>query len=86
MIKVSVVIPVYNMETYIEECLDSIFSQTLKEIEVLCIDDGSTDRSYEILKKYMLIRCIGRSVDRMPWRLDGLVSVWFDCFGQYVDH
>ena len=44
MIKVSVVIPVYNMETYIEECLDSIFSQTLKEIEVLCIDDGSTDR------------------------------------------
>ena len=52
MIKVSVVIPVYNMETYIEECLDSIFSQTLKEIEVLCIDDGSTDRSYEILKKY----------------------------------
>ena len=52
MIKVSVVIPVYNMETYIEECLDSIFSQTLKEIEVLCIDDGSTDQSLNICNSF----------------------------------
>jgi glycosyltransferase involved in cell wall biosynthesis len=51
-IKVSVIIPVYNVEKYLGECLDSIFSQTLKEIEVICINDGSTDGSHEILKHY----------------------------------
>ena len=45
MTKVSIIVPIYNMELYLKECLDSILSQTLKEIEVVCIDDGSTDRS-----------------------------------------
>ena len=45
MTKVSVIVPIYNMEVYVKECLDSILRQTLKEIEVVCIDDGSTDRS-----------------------------------------
>ena len=52
MIKVSVVIPVYNVENYLGECLDSVLGQTLREIEVLCVDDGSTDRSLEILEAY----------------------------------
>lgn len=52
MIKVSVVIPVYNVEKYIENCLDSVLNQTLTEIQVICVDDGSTDRSLEILKAY----------------------------------
>ena len=52
MIKVSVIIPVYNVEQYLGECLDSILGQTLREIEVLCVDDGSTDRSLEILESY----------------------------------
>lgn len=52
MIKVSVIIPVYNMGNYVRECLDSIFGQTLKEIEVVCINDGSTDNSLEILNEY----------------------------------
>ena len=52
MIKISVIIPVYNMERYIRECLDSILAQTLKEIEVICVDDGSTDSSYAILSEY----------------------------------
>lgn len=47
--KVSVIIPVYNSEAYLNECLDSILGQTLKDIEVLCIDDGCTDRSPVIL-------------------------------------
>lgn len=51
-IKVSVIIPVYNMAQYLEECLDSIVQQTLKEIEVITVDDGSTDCSLSILKKY----------------------------------
>ena len=50
--KVSVIIPVYNVEPYLRECLDSIINQTLKEIEIICVDDGSTDSSLDILKEY----------------------------------
>lgn len=51
-IKVSIIIPVYNIAPYLCECLDSLISQTLQEIEIICIDDGSTDESLEILRKY----------------------------------
>ena len=51
-IKISVIIPVYNVEKYLPECLDSIVNQTLKDIEVICINDGSTDDSLKILEKY----------------------------------
>lgn len=50
--KVSVIIPVYNVEEYLRQCLDSVVNQTLKEIEIICVDDGSTDSSLEILKEY----------------------------------
>lgn len=50
--KVSVIIPVYNVEQYLRECLDSVINQTLREIEIICVDDGSTDSSLEILKEY----------------------------------
>lgn len=53
MIKVSVIIPMYKVEEYLRECLDSVVNQTLKEIEVLCIDDGSPDRSAEIASEYV---------------------------------
>ncbi len=49
---VSVVVPVYNVEKYLMECLDSIINQTLKNIEIICIDDGSTDSSMMILQEY----------------------------------
>lgn len=49
---VSVLIPVYNVEDYLERCLDSVLNQTLTKIEVICVNDGSTDKSPEILKKY----------------------------------
>ena len=51
MYKLSVIIPVYNVENYLRECLDSITSQTVKDIEIICIDDGSTDNSPNILKE-----------------------------------
>ncbi len=51
-IKVSVIIPVYNAEAHLQECLDSVIAQTLKEIEIICIDDGSTDGSPAILNNY----------------------------------
>ena len=50
--KISVIVPVYNVEKYLPECLDSIINQTLKEIEIICINDGSPDNSLEILKRY----------------------------------
>lgn len=52
MVKVSVVIPVYNVEQYLEECLKSVLCQSLKEIEIICVNDGSTDHSTEILERY----------------------------------
>ncbi|MBQ6888485.1 MAG: glycosyltransferase family 2 protein, partial [Lachnospiraceae bacterium] len=48
----SIVIPVWNVEKYIEECLDSVLSQTVKEIEVICVDDCSEDNSLAILHRY----------------------------------
>ena len=52
MTKVSVIVPVYNVEQYLEECLISLMNQTFKEFEVIAINDGSTDSSSKILEKY----------------------------------
>ena len=51
-IRVSVIVPVYNTGKYLKKCLDSVLAQTLRDIEVICINDGSTDNSAEILKNY----------------------------------
>jgi glycosyltransferase involved in cell wall biosynthesis len=50
--KVSVIIPVYNVEKYLGECLDSVLRQTLKDIEIICVNDGSTDGSAKMLAEY----------------------------------
>ena len=55
--KVSVLIPVYNSERYLRQCLDSIVSQTLEDIQIICIDDGATDSSPQILKEYARKDC-----------------------------
>lgn len=49
---ISIIVPVYNTELYLKECLESLIQQTLPNIEILCIDDGSTDHSYQILQHY----------------------------------
>lgn len=51
-VKVSVIITAYNAEKYLAECLDSILGQTLREIEIICVNDGSSDRTGEILEDY----------------------------------
>ena len=52
MAKVSVILPVYNAGKYLHQCMDSIVNQTLKDIEIICVDDGSSDNSLEILRQY----------------------------------
>ncbi len=51
-VKISIIIPVYNVEKYLQECLDSILAQTFQEFEIICVDDGSIDKSLEILQEY----------------------------------
>ncbi|MEE0942222.1 MAG: glycosyltransferase [Methanobrevibacter sp.] len=51
-IKISIIIPVYNVENYLKQCLDSILSQDFDDFEVICVNDGSADNSLEILKNY----------------------------------
>ena len=52
MVKVSVILPIYNVAPYLGEAFDSILNQSLKEIEIIAVDDGSTDNSWDIIKKY----------------------------------
>ena len=49
---VSVILPIYNVEKYLEQCLDSVCDQTLQKIEIICIDDGATDRSAQIIDRF----------------------------------
>lgn len=50
--KVSVLVPIYNVEKFLHECLDSVQRQTLQDLEIICIDDGSTDGSLKIIEEY----------------------------------
>ena len=50
-VKISVILPIYNMEKYLRQCLESLFAQSLNEIEIICINDGSSDSSLDILKE-----------------------------------
>ena len=50
--KISIIVPVYNVAPYLRQCLDSLVGQTYRDIEIICVDDGSTDESGEILDQY----------------------------------
>ena len=50
--KISVIVPVYNVEKYLKQCLDSILNQTFKDFECICVNDGSKDSSLSILQEY----------------------------------
>ena len=52
LVKVSVIMPIYNAEAYLRPAIDSVLDQTLREIEIICIDAGSTDGTYEILEEF----------------------------------
>ena len=50
---VSLLVPIYNVESYLRQCLDSARNQTLENIDIICINDGSTDSSPDIIREYM---------------------------------
>ena len=50
--KISVIIPIYNVEKYLKRCLDSLLGQTFTDFEAICVNDGSADKSLHILKEY----------------------------------
>ena len=50
--KISVVIPVYNVEQYLRQCMDSVIRQTYQNLDIICVNDGATDDSLKILEEY----------------------------------
>ena len=50
--KVSIIVPTYNVEMYLDQCMESLQRQTLKDIEIICVNDGSKDHSLEIMQRY----------------------------------
>ena len=80
--KISIIIPVYNAEKYLEECIRSAIEQSYRDIEVIAVDDGSTDNSLEILEKYSSkIRIIkkknGGTATALNTGIEAMDGQWF---------
>ena len=85
MVKVSVIIPVYNAEKYVKDALESVMAQSLTEIEILAVDDGSTDASSEILTEYALKSSKVRVIRQENSGLSAARNVGFSfATGKYV--
>jgi len=84
-IKVSIIIPVYNVEKYLRACLDSVIHQTLREIEIICVNDGSTDTSPAILAEYSAADPRIRIIDRVNGGLSAARNSGISAaMGQYL--
>ena len=84
-IKVSVVVPVYNQEAYLRDCLDSLHNQTLQEIEFILINDGSTDRSLEIMKEYVLSDSRFKLIDKSNGGIAQTINLGIkEAVGEYI--
>lgn len=85
MVKVSIVIPVYNVEKYLRQCMDSVVNQTLKDIEIICVDDGSTDSSGEILEAYAVRDSRVRVIHKKNSGYGNSMNIGFDAAnGEYI--
>ncbi len=86
--KISIVIPVYNTSAFLRQCLDSCVNQTLSDIEIICVDDCSTDRSPEILREYATMDSRIRIVRHKENRglLHARITGTLEATGSYVQH
>lgn len=83
--KVSIVIPIYNVEKYLAECLESVCAQTLREIEIICVNDGSTDSSKSIIEKFMSKDKRVKCVDKKNSGYGNTMNRGFDAAtGEYI--
>lgn len=80
--KVSIVIPVYNAQEFLEECISSALNQTYDNKEVIAVDDGSTDHSLEVLKKYsdriiIITKKNGGTASALNCGINAMTGIWF---------
>ncbi|MGB6464511.1 MAG: glycosyltransferase [Nitrosotalea sp.] len=80
--RVSIIVPVYNAEKYLEECIDSAINQTYQDIEIIAVNDGSTDNSLEILKKYsdkikIISKKNGGTASALNTGIKAMTGEWF---------
>lgn len=84
-VKVSIIIPVYNTEQYIKDCIDSVINQTLKEIEIILVDDGSTDSCPKICDEYAQNDCRIKIIHKKNEGLGKAYNTGIDlAAGEYV--
>ncbi len=85
MVKISVIIPVYNVEKYLNECLDSVVNQTLDKMEIICVNDGSKDESLKILNEYAAKDSRIRVIDKPNGGYGSACNVGLnDAKGKYI--
>ena len=83
--KISVIVPVYNAEEYLEQCLDSIVNQTLDDIEIICVNDGSKDSSLAILKEYSCKYSNIKVINQKNYGIIGArISGFKNATGEYI--
>jgi len=83
--KISVIVPVYNVEKYLEECIESIINQTYKNLEIILVDDGSTDISVSICKKYEKLDNRIKVIQKINGGLSSSRNVGLDnATGEYI--
>lgn len=85
MAKISIIVPVYNVEKYLPECLDSIINQDFEDWEAICVNDGSTDKSLEILEKYAEKETRIRVISQQNRGLAGARNIGIElAMGKYI--
>ncbi len=83
--KVSVIVPTYNVSQYLDECMTSLINQTLEDMEFICVNDGSTDHSLEILQKYAAADQRVKIIDKPNGGYGKAMNVGLDnCTGEYI--
>ena len=87
MTAISVIVPVYNVENYLVKCLDSIINQTLTDIEIICVNDGSTDNSRQILENYKRKDSRIKIIDKQNGGLSSARNVGYKySTGEYISY